>query len=945
MFELINSKKVDLLNLTANLYEHSKFKTKHLHLASNNTEKVFMVAFKTVPEDSTGVAHILEHTALCGSKNFPVRDPFFMMLRRSINTFMNAFTSSDWTAYPFATQNPKDFENLLKVYTDAAFFPNLDELDFYQEGHRLDINDKDELEIKGVVYNEMKGAMSAPSSQLWHGMTKHLFPGTTYQFNSGGDPKDILNLTHLDLVNFHRSHYHPTNASFYSFGDLNVDELQMYLEENVMSQFNPLDSALSVPLAKKFDSPKYSFEHYQPSESKQANNHVVVSWLLGKSYNSFNLLEKYFLTSLLIDNSSSPLRQALETSDLGSATSPIMGLEPSNKELVFTVGLEGVMPNKAKDIEKLVLDTIKSTLNGGISQSKIDAALHQLEISQREISGGTMPYGLQLILGAMGGCIHDEDPISLLDIDENIEILKNKLKETGYIDSLINNSFITNNHRLLFELKADPKFNDKENFFYKEYLKQKSEVLDESSKEDLKKLSLKLDARQNKVDDESILPKVEKEDIPATKLFPKVSGDKDRKYYKVGTNGIIYHDYIFPIKTLNDQELSLASLYAYLLTNVGLKRKSYEEIQEYQSLITGSINASIKSEFNDIKEKPSLSLVFSAKSLEKNASQMRDLITETISHVRFDEKKRIQELIQLVIARNEEAISSNGHGLAMEYAAGGVSSYAALNASIYGIKKLQDIKLIISKLGIDKGTDAIIEILTNIHIKVIKNPDEVLTILSDETALSNRLSVNQDGYNFQDEVAKFKNETAWIIPSQVNYCAEIFKGVNFLHGDSPKLSLLGAVLRNGYLHTAIREKGGAYGAGAMHDSSTGVFKFFSYRDPNCLNTFEEFHKSINWLKNNLKEKHLDEAVLNVISSVDKPLSPAGEARSDFYQNRRGITHAMRLDFRNNVLNTKLNDLYDVAEKYLIKKSFKSVIGSKDFESDFKNLEFVQEELN
>jgi len=462
-----------LLNLNADLYEHSKFKTKHLHLESDNSEKVFMVAFKTVPEDSTGIAHILEHTALCGSKRFPVRDPFFMMLRRSINTFMNAFTSSDWTAYPFATQNPKDFENLLKVYTDAAFFPNLDELDFFQEGHRLELNENNELEIKGVVFNEMKGAMSAPSSQLWHGMTKHLFPETTYQFNSGGEPKDILNLTHDDLVNFHQSHYHPTNASFYSFGDMDIKELQEFLEDNVMSQFDPLDSSLSVPLAKKFDSPKYSFEYYQPTEDKKDSNHVVVSWLLGKSYDSFNLLEKYFLSSLLIDNSSSPLRQALETTDLGSSVSPIMGLEPSNKELVFAVGLEGVLPDKAKDIEKLVICSLESALNGGISQSKIDAALHQLEISQREISGGSMPYGLQLILGAMGGCIHDEDPIALLDINKNIELLKEKVKSSNYIDTLIKDCLLNNNHRLLFELKADPEFNDKENSYYKDYLAQR----------------------------------------------------------------------------------------------------------------------------------------------------------------------------------------------------------------------------------------------------------------------------------------------------------------------------------------------------------------------------------------------------------------------------------------------------------------------------------------
>ena len=945
MFELIDTKKVDLLNLNANLYQHSKFKTKHLHLESENSEKVFMVAFKTVPEDSTGIAHILEHTALCGSKRYPVRDPFFMMLRRSINTFMNAFTSSDWTAYPFATQNSKDFENLLKVYTDAAFFPNLDELDFFQEGHRLEFNENNELEIKGVVFNEMKGAMSAPSSQLWHGMTKHLFPETTYQFNSGGEPKDILNLTHNDLVNFHQSHYHPTNASFYSFGDMNVKELQEYLEENVMSKFDPLESALSVPLAKKFESPKYFFEYYQPTEDKKDSNHVVVSWLLGKSYDSFNLLEKYFLSSLLIDNSSSPLRHALETTDLGSSISPIMGLEPSNKELVFAVGLEGVLPDKAKDIEKLVMDSLESALCGGIYQSKIDAALHQLEISQREISGGTMPYGLQLILGAMGGCIHDEDPISLLDINKNIELLKENVNSSDYIDTLIRDCLIDNKHRLLFELKADPEFNDKENKYYKDYLAQKNEELDESSKKEIIELSSRLNNRQNQVDDESILPKIEKKDIPDSRSFPEISSLNEKKFYKAGTNGIIYHDYIFSLEDLNEEEIGIASLYAYLLTNVGLNDKGYDEIQEYQSLITGNISASIKPDINHLTGEQKLSLIISAKSLEKNASKMRDLIIESINHARFDETKRIQELIQYSIARNEEAINSNGHGLAMDYAAGGISSFAALNASMFGIKKLQGIKSIINEYGIEKGCNEVVEILRNIHEKVKRNPSNILTVLSDANALSESLATDSSSQNTQTKVPIFKNETAWIIPAQVNYCAETFKGVNFLHDDAPKLSLLGAALRNGYLHTAIREKGGAYGAGAMHDASSGVFKFFSYRDPNCGETFHEFQSSINWVKHNLKKKHLDEAVLNVISSVDKPLSPVGEAKSDFYQNLNGINHEMRLDYRNKILNTRLQDLHEVAEKYLTTKSFKSVIGSKDFESDFKSLSLHQKELS
>ena len=382
---------------------------------------------------------------------------------------------------------------------------------------------------------------------------------------------------------------------------------------------------------------------------------------------------------------------------------------------------------------------------------------------------------------------------------------------------------------MLFELKADPEFNDKENSYYKDYLAQKSKELDEASKKEIIELSSRLNDRQNQIDDESILPKIEKKDIPDSRSFPEISSQNNKKFYKAGTNGIIYHDYIFSLEDLNEEEIGLASLYAYVLTNIGLSDKGYDEIQEYQSLITGNISASIKPDINHLTGEQKLSLIISAKSLEKNASKMRDLIIESINDARFDETKRIQELIQHSIARNEEAISSNGHGLAMDYAAGGISSFAALSASMFGIKKLQGIKSIINKFGIEKGCDEVIEILRNIHKKVKKNPSNILTVLSDTNALSDGLVTESGSQNTQTKVSIFKNESAWIIPAQVNYCAETYQGVNFFHDDAPKLSLLGAALRNGYLHTAIREKGGAYGAGAMHDSSSGVFKFFSYR--------------------------------------------------------------------------------------------------------------------
>ena len=945
MFNLIEEKQIPLLDIKAKLFKDSKFNCQHLHFESDNDEKVFMVAFKTVPEDSTGIAHILEHTALCGSKKYPVRDPFFMMLRRSLNTFMNAFTSSDWTAYPFATQNEKDFKNLLNVYTDAAFFPNLNRLDFYQEGHRLEFDENNDLKIKGVVFNEMKGAMSSASAQLWHGMTKHLYPDTTYQYNSGGNPKDIINLTHKDLVNFHQSHYHPSNANFFTFGNIDLEEVQGFIQENVMQKFEPLEKEFTVPLATKFKSPKYRFEAYQPHDDDKENNHVVISWLLGKSFDSYNLLEKYLLSSVLIDNSSSPLRKALETTSLGKTTSPIMGLETSNKELLFAVGLEGVAPNKHKEIESLVIDTLNDCVEFGIDKNSIDAALHQLEISQREISGSGMPYGLQLILSAMGGCIHNEDPIALIDIDNNLKKLKTKSKESNFIKDLIKTSLLDNNHRLTFELRADPDFNKKDEIYYQNLIETKTKSLED---EDIKKLNIlkkELEERQELKDDISILPEVTKEDIIKTKSFIQPDNATDNfTFYCRGTNGLIFSDMLFNFEPLTQKELNILPIYAQIITELGIGKNGYEEVQQSQSLITTGINGTVNACFDDKNDMFSLDLLMSAKGLNSNQSAIEGMMLDIAENVRWDEIERIKELIQVIIARSEGSIASNGHVLAMQSASANVNKKAAFLAQLSGLNKLKFLKDTISINGLDGATEIFVDGMRSIHNKMVFRPRKLLRISSDAV----RENV-KDQIRFSSEVSFQSNiecdpvQKAWIIPAQVCYCSEAFSAVNFHHPDAPKLSLLSAALRNGYLHSAIREKGGAYGSGASNEPSTGVFRFFSYRDPNCKDTFDHFKKSIEWLDTNLSQQNLDEAVLNVISSIDKPLSPSGEAKVDFYGTLNGKSHEDLVAFRDGVLNTNISDIKRVAEKYLTQDSFKSVVAGEKFDQEISDLRL--EKLN
>ncbi len=939
MFELKKSKKIELLDVDAQIYMHSKFNTQHIHLDADNDEKVFMVAFRTIPEDSTGVAHILEHTSLCGSEKYPVRDPFFMMIRRSLNSFMNAFTSSDWTAYPFATQNNKDFKNLLDVYVDSAFFPRLDPLDFSQEGHRLEIDSEDKLEIKGVVFNEMKGAMSSPTDQLWHGMSKHLFEETTYHHNSGGDPEKIIDLTHADLVAFHQRHYHPSNATFFTFGNVSIEDVHAHLEENVFQKFTPSSEQLIIKPAKVFTNPVYASGTYQPLPGDEKNHHVVISWLLGDSHNPLNLLEKYFLSNILFDNSASPLRKALERSKLGKAPSPFMGIEPSNKEIVFMAGLEGVEKNKAKQVEELILVTLEKLVSDGVPKDLVNSSLHQLEISQREVSSGGMPYGLQLMLGCMNACIHHDDPISMLDLDASFKKLKSLISKKGYLEELIRNSLIKNQHRLNYELKPDPKFNEKLEDFFSSNLKLRENSLTNDEKKEINDLANALKARQEAEDDVEILPKVTKKDIPLVREYTSESFAWDnRSVYEVGTNGLIYSDFLFPCANLTSQELLFSSLYTFVLTEIGQKTSSYEEIQALQSSITGGINASFKMHMSDQKEQGELFLKISSKALEVNFDSMEKLVLNTLENARFDEENRLLDLFNMFIARNEESLNQNGHILAMNSAASSLNTFSATSYQMSGMQMLNKSKETISNIKNISETKIMIDILKSIHSKVLKDPYKVFTACSPKALqdLSKKFK-NVQSDAMQNLVKPIDEQIAWITGSQVCYCAEAYQGVSRNHPDAATLSVLATVLRNGFLHTAIREKGGAYGAGATNDTSTNTFKFFSYRDPKCAETFSAFTQAIEWSKTNITDQHLEEAILGVVSSIDKPLSPVGEAKNDFNLNLDGFSTEERLEMRQRVINCTIEDLIRVTKKYLTKPSKKSILAGEAYKDEASSL--------
>jgi Zn-dependent M16 (insulinase) family peptidase len=937
-FDLLRSEHIDSLSLDVQQFQHRATGAMHYHMAADNAENVFLVALRTVPQDSTGVAHILEHTALCGSENFPVRDPFFLMLRRSLNTFMNAFTSSDWTAYPFASQNIKDFNNLLEVYLDAVFFSQLDPLDFAQEGHRVEFSETDnpdsELVFKGVVFNEMKGAMSSVTSTLWQTLCHHLFPSTTYHYNSGGEPACIPDLSYEQLRSFYSTHYHPSNAIFMTFGDTPAAEHQLAFEQKALSKFQRLDNKISVPLEQRISSPIRVEESYAFDDTGSSDNktHIVVAWLLGDSADLEQMLEAQLLASVLLDNSASPLQQALETTDLGQAPSPLCGLEDSMREMVFACGIEGSEAEHAEAVEAMILQVLQGVSENGVEAEKLEAVLHQLELHQREISGDSYPYGLQLILTALGSATHYADPIEALNLDPALEKLQQRIADPGYIRELAQRLLLDNPHRVTLVMTPDKELSSRRQEQETARLKELKQSLSEEETKKIISDSQALAARQSLQDDDSILPKVELSDVPPNVPELQPTTPQPAAFpcttYSQGTNGLVYQQVISPLPQLQAEELQILPYYTNVLTELGLGDADYLNVQDRQSSTCGGINAftSMRGAVDDEQSVKAFS-VLSSKALVRNQQQQGQLMLDTLELIRFDELERIRELVAQQRARREQSVTGNGHGLAMAAACAGMSPIASLNHELSGLAGIVACKQLDDSLNNPEQLAQFASRLQELNKRLTLMPRSFLVIAEEEQLPAIVSDCQQTWAQHHDraqtlelyraEPIKSMRREAWIANTQVNFCAQAFPTVPIEHEDAAALTVLGGFLRNGYLHTAIREQGGAYGGGASQDSSIGAFRFFSYRDPRLEETLTDFNASINWMLESSHEyEALEQAILGVIGGLDKPSSPAGEAKQHFHNDLFGRSHQQREHFRQRILELGIEDLRRVTETYL-----------------------------
>ena len=917
--------------------QHGPTNAKHIHISNQDTENTFAVGFKTIPEDSTGVAHILEHTALCGSQNYPVRDPFFSMIKRSLNTFMNAFTASDWTMYPYCSQNEKDYYNLMAIYLDAAFFPLLDELSFKQEGHRLEIEpDKDgmktSLTYKGVVYNEMKGAMSSPSQVMVRSLLNALYPDTTYRFNSGGEPSDIPHLTHEQLKAFHARHYHPSNAFFYTYGNLPLETHLKFIEDRVLSHFNAIDPKTDVPSQTRWQDPKQVRYTYPISKNEDLSKkcQVCLAWLATDIKDAVGVLSLMLLESILLGNSGSPLRKALMDSGLGSDLSDGSGFDRDNRDTLFACGLKDTAETSADDIENLILRTLKDLCEKGIEKELIESAIHQMELRRKEVTNVPYPYGLKLLLRFSGSWFHGGDPLSVIQFDEILSKIRASLSKGPYFENLIKQYFLENPHRVKMVLAPDTTIEEIEKQRVATELEKIQATLTDKDREKILSDQKALMELQDAKEDLSCLPTLGTSDIPPdinrVAESPLASGIP-LSAYKLPTSGILYFNSTIGIEGVEAGHLNMIPLFCYVFNKMGTQARDYVDLAKQMSAYTGGIYMACHARSGYLKENdcnPFISL--SGKSLNRNTHKLMELIQELVCQMNLSDLDRLKTLLLQYRSGLEAGVVQAGHQLAISMASRSFSKAVFLSEMWHGIHQLKFIKALTKELTKEHLTGISRE-LTAIGQSLFSKDSIQMALVGDDDAVSKTLALSEELFSkFQPVSAKDAISTlketmplpheGWFTSSAVSFVAHTLKTVPMTHTDGPALFVMSKLLRSLYLHKEIREKGGAYGGFAVYNLEEGLFSFGSYRDPHIVPTLNVFDRVLEFMTSGTyDDENITEAILQACSEIDKPDSPGTAGQKAFFRKIVGLTDEKRKAFKEGVLAVTKDKVLKAAQTY------------------------------
>ncbi len=900
-----------------------------MHIGNDDPENLFCLSFQTLPYNSNGVAHILEHTVLCGSKKFPVKDPFFAMNRRSLNTFMNALTGADFTCYPAATQVPKDFYNLLDVYLDAVFNPKLHELSFMQEGYRLEFAIPDDptspLEYKGIVFNEMKGALSSASSRLSEAFNAAIFPDITYGFNSGGDPKVIPQLTYQELKDFHSNYYHPSRCLFFFYGNLPLEGHLDFIAKNTLNQTSKVSRLPPIPPQPRFKKPSYHQLKYPiaPEEDPKEKTMIAFGWLTCHILEQEEVLALSILQIILMDTDASPLKLALLKSGLCKQVSSFIDTELS--EIPWMITLKGCNPANADAIEDLLMTTLKEISSQEIPLQMLENAIHQLEFSRSEITGDHAPFGLSLFMRSALLKQHGAVPEQGLTIHSLFNKLHQEiLLNPKYINSLIDKYLINNNHFVRILMQPDPHLGIQELAEEKRVLQEIKDKLTKNQIQQIINKAKELEEFQKKQEEEDIevLPKITLKEVPlGPRNYPikrEQIGVLDVFHHNTFTNDIIYADLIFNLPNLNEDELPYLRLLTIVLTQMGSNGRDYIQNLEYIQGHTGGLGAGISMNLqaHDYHSFfPSLHL--RGKALHRKASKLFPLMLETVTSTQLNDIERLKEVIIKHFTTLDSSLSRGALKYAINLSASGLSVPSNVTSKLYGLPYYWKLREIVQ--DIDKQIPFVLAKLQEILDKVmcLEHPDLVLSCSANTYDELKRHGF----YGLKDmETHPF---TPWtgdypliqnpsqgrIIASAVAYVGKVFPTISYTHPHAAALNIASFLFDNIVLHPRIREQGGAYGGGSVSNLMIGNFYFYSYRDPNISKTLLAFQEAVQTiLDGEFDESDLEEAKLEMIQVLDNPVAPGSRAELAYGWFREGKTHEMRQNFRTRMLAVNRDDI-------------------------------------
>lgn len=937
-FEKISEQTINECKSTAILYKHKKTGAEVMSVLNDDENKVFGVVFRTPPKDSTGIPHILEHSVLCGSRKYPLKEPFVELLKGSLHTFLNAFTYPDRTCYPVASTNTKDFYNLVDVYLDAVFFPKCveDFQTFQQEGWHYELNDPSEdISYKGVVFNEMKGVYSQPDNIHGRIAQQTLFPDNTYGVDSGGDPKVIPKLTFEEFKEFHRRYYHPSNARIWFYGDDDPNERLRILSE-YLDQFEasaaPNESKV-VP-QKLFKEPVKIIEKYPASEGGDLHKKHMISlnWLLSDEPLDLQTeLTLGFLDHLLLGTPASPLRKVLLESGLGEALFG-SGMEDELLQPQFSVGLKGVSKDDIPKVEELIIKTLRNLAEEGFASEAVEATINTIEFSLRENNTGSFPRGLSLMLRSIGKWIYDMDPFEPLKYEEPLQSLKARIAEEGpkaVFSPLIEKFILNNPHLVTIEMQPDPEKASQEETAEKEVLQKVKASMTEEDLAELARATQELRLKQETPDPPEALksvPSLSLQDIPKKPLYVpteigEINGVKVLQH-DLFTNDVIYSEVVFDMSSLKKEQLQLVPLFCQSLLEMGTKDMDFVQLNQLIGRKTGGISVYPFTSAVRGKVDPCTHIIVRGKAMAGRVEDLFSLMNCILQDVQFTEQRRFKQFVSQSKARMENRLRGSGHGIAASRLDAKLNVAGWITEQMGGLSYLEFLKDLEKK--IDQNWDDISSSLEDIRKSLLSRKGCLVNMTADGKNL-----VNSSKYleKFLDSLPNTPpSETgSWnaqlspvneaiVIPTQVNYvgkAANLYETGYQLNGSAYVIS---KYIGTTWLWDRVRVSGGAYGGFCDFDTHSGVFSYLSYRDPNLLKTLDVYDGTADFLRQlELDNDALTKAIIGTIGDVDSYQLPDAKGYSSLSRYLLGITDEEREIRRGEILSTSLKDFKEFAD--------------------------------